>query len=293
MALNRPVRLCRIRPNLFDQSETVTEVSRRGVRGRNGRQARLKGESWVVEWFLGGIRENMSKAQIRKRLLNIWHDPVLSKVVAAGIIGLLTIVGTLAYGYFSRLSLIPAFLSLLNLQVPIWLIGISLISIVLLRYLFRFLLKTKSARKTVEYSPEFIPLDTVVFNQIREKLLPASGTIQFIRNFNFAGFSFESERLDDLGNFEYECQNPNFGFMHPKLEEFRQTIKVLIREFEHLIALKTFPTESGRQTIPKEWEIENPKEFWAVVKRIHELSAAICLNYDELVNSGRRILKVI
>ncbi len=57
------------------------------------------------------------------------------------------------------------------------------------------------------------------------------------------------------------------------------------------MAVNTFPTNNGRQTVPPEWEIEQPERFWEVVNEIHANKHRICTKYDELIRTGRRLLK--
>ena len=52
-------------------------------------------------------------------------------------------------------------------------------------------------------------------------LLPWKGSISFIRTNNFAGFSFELDRLDDLFDFEDRCTDPGFEFIDADLEALR------------------------------------------------------------------------
>lgn len=135
---------------------------------------------------------------------------------------------------------------------------------------------------------EFIALDKELFNKILN-ILPKDGSILFLRNNNFAGFSFPRESLNDLHSFEHECTHPDFEFLDPELEALRGELQKNIDAFTSEIGLSTFPANiSGRNTVPPEWEETQPERFDKVVNKLHELSSNICKNYDDLVKTARR-----
>lgn len=137
---------------------------------------------------------------------------------------------------------------------------------------------------------EFLTLDKELFSRI-QNILPKDGSIYFLRHNNFAGFSFLLDKLDDLYNFEHECVDPNFEFLDPELEAIRGKLQKNIDAFTNEIGTSTFPTQMpGRNTVPQEWEREQPERFDNVVNKLHNLSANICDNYDKLVKTARRRL---
>jgi hypothetical protein len=120
-------------------------------------------------------------------------------------------------------------------------------------------------------------------------LLPWNGSIEFVRHNNFAGFSFRLDELKDLFRFRSECEDPAFEFIDADLEALRAALLDAVVRFDRLIALQTFPTHhSGENTVPPEWEIDQPEHFFQVVDDIHATTTDICESYDQLVKMARR-----
>jgi hypothetical protein len=140
---------------------------------------------------------------------------------------------------------------------------------------------------------EIVETDKQVY-LLLTKLLPWKGSIRFIRENNFAGHSFELERLDDLHAVYRQCDNPAFEFIEPVLEGLRLELLKHIVEFQKTIGFETYPTHvSGRNSVPMEWELEQPKRFREVVEKLHTEADRICKIYDNLVRTATRKLGVL
>ena len=130
--------------------------------------------------------------------------------------------------------------------------------------------------------------------QLLVNVLPWDGSIDFIRTNNFAGFSFELARLDDLYEFEYHCKNPAFEFIDPDLELLRANLLDLIADFTMTLVVETFPTNNvGQNEVPEEWEIEQPERFHRVVTTLHQTAERIVEVYGSLVKTATRKLGVL
>lgn len=130
--------------------------------------------------------------------------------------------------------------------------------------------------------------------QLLIKVLPWDGSINFIRTNNFAGFSFETARLDDLHEFKYHCKNPAFEFIDPDLEGLRASLISLIDDFTLTIATETFPTHNvERNSVPEEWESDQPKRFHRVVTKLHDTAKQIVETYGSLVRTATRKLGIL
>ncbi len=164
------------------------------------------------------------------------------------------------------------------------------IGIIVLLILFG--LRQKYKRSSFQYDDETIKLDRQLFEKIRTELLPQTGAIYFLRHNNFAGFSFDADRIEDLDNFEQECTKSDFEFLNPELEKIKMSLFNSVGDFTGQIAVQTFPTNNGRQTVPPEWELEQPERFREVVSDLHKTKLQICDKYDELIRLGRRVLKI-
>ena len=126
------------------------------------------------------------------------------------------------------------------------------------------------------------------------RVLPWDGSINFIRTNNFAGFSFDLARLDDLHEFEHHCKNPAFEFIDPDLETLRASLFGGVDEFTRTIAIETFPTHtSGWNAVPDEWEDEQPERFSRVVNKLHRDAARIVEAYGNLLKTATRKLGVL
>lgn len=138
-----------------------------------------------------------------------------------------------------------------------------------------------------------IETDKQVYRQMLD-VLPWNGSVSFIESNNFAGFSFELSRLDDLYEFEHHSRNPTFEFVDPDLENLRAALTAAIQKFTALIAVETFPTNSSdRNSIPEELESEQPERFHEVVSAIHGTAATIIDIYKSLIRTATRKLGVL
>lgn len=126
------------------------------------------------------------------------------------------------------------------------------------------------------------------------KILPWDRSISFIRTNNFAGFSFDLDRLEDLYEFEYHCRNPAFEFVDPDMEKLRANLLESVANFTRTIVTETFPTSSvNRNAVPEEWAIEQPQRFNDVVTNLHRTAAEIVETYNNLVKTATRKLGVL
>jgi hypothetical protein len=140
---------------------------------------------------------------------------------------------------------------------------------------------------------EVLETDTQVY-LLLTKILPWDGSVQFIRENNFAGFSFELKRLNDFYAFDYQCDNPSFEFLDPDLEGLRKQLLIAIRAFGKITAYETFPTHNpGWNSVPQDWEIEQPERFEETVKKLHSEAGKVCNIYDTLIRTATRKLGVI
>jgi hypothetical protein len=140
---------------------------------------------------------------------------------------------------------------------------------------------------------EAVATDKNVY-EILVRVLPWDGSLHFIRHNNFAGFSFNLDRLNHLYEFEHECENPSFEFIDPDLEGLRVALRGYTQEFTRLVAFETFPTNTvGWNAVPEEWEDEQPERFEKVVDGLHRSAKGACDSYDALVKLATRKLGII
>jgi hypothetical protein len=111
--------------------------------------------------------------------------------------------------------------------------------------------------------------------------VPSNGSIRFLRDNNWAGFSFDMERLRNIKAFFYDRDGPEHEFLDSKLEMARRKFRDECDSLLEVLAMNTWSTEKGFYTVPPEWEWENPKRFEDTVNKIKtapKLSAAPTTN---------------
>lgn len=146
--------------------------------------------------------------------------------------------------------------------------------------------------RPAEYTDEHRKLDQGLFTRMM-RLIPWNGSIGFISHNNFAGFSFDTRMLRDLGEFDACNEDPSWEFVDPTLETVRATLAQHVSRFLGLIAVNTFPTHNpNRNSVPEEWEIEQPERFFSVVEDIHGTARQCVDAYKTLIREGRHRLAI-
>jgi hypothetical protein len=132
--------------------------------------------------------------------------------------------------------------------------------------------------------------DRALYDQLTA-LLRSDGVIGFLDQNNMAGYSFPEAKLEPLREFFYEWNCPEREFISPKLDAIRKALWEKVDAYTDLLATETFPTHNPeRQTVPPEWEYEQPKRFQRVVKAFHDLAGEIVALHAELVRTGKALL---
>lgn len=133
--------------------------------------------------------------------------------------------------------------------------------------------------------------DKYLFEEFKS-IIPSKGSISFIDEQNMAGFSWPAKELHDLKKFYYEWNDAEHEFLDNELELLREKLHSLIGDYLGQIATNTFPANNPeRQTVPPEWEEENPKMFFDVVNKLHETAGQIVDTHQALIRAGRKALE--
>lgn len=144
--------------------------------------------------------------------------------------------------------------------------------------------QTKDAAST-EAQPR--SADTTLFERFRTEL-PSKGSISFIDEQNMAGFSWRLSNLDQLKHFYYVWDDVEHEFIDVEMEAMRTQLHELIGDYLDQISTYTYPTHNpDRQTVPPEWEVDKPEQFFSVVNRLHDTAAKIVQLHSELFRQGR------
>lgn len=142
-----------------------------------------------------------------------------------------------------------------------------------------------------QYTEKHENLDRELFQRIIS-ILPWHGSMSFIDTNNFAGFSFDTSMLNQLRNFDAIGEDPSCEFIDPTLDSLRVELKSHVETFLIAIAKYTFPRDNARNSIPMDWELENPKVFKEAVEAIHKHSQNAVTTYKSLIREGRHRLAV-
>jgi len=146
--------------------------------------------------------------------------------------------------------------------------------------------------RPADYTDEHRKLDQGLFTRIL-RLLPWNGSIGFISRNNFAGFSFDTQMLRELDEFDARNEDPSWEFIDPTLEMVRATLAQHVSRFLELIATNTWPTHNAhRNSVPEDWEIEQPERFFSVVEDIHGAVRQCVDAYKSLIREGRHRLAI-
>jgi len=131
--------------------------------------------------------------------------------------------------------------------------------------------------------------DKKLFNELTT-LLSSEGVIGFIYRHNMA-FSFELDELNPLSEFHARWNDPERTFIIPELDAARQALWLKAKEYLIATATETYPTDTlGWQSVPEEWEEEQPERFRRAVEKLHALSGEIVDLHADLVRVGRKHL---
>ena len=131
------------------------------------------------------------------------------------------------------------------------------------------------------------PHDKKLFNHFLNDL-PYEGSIKFINENNFAGFSFNRKNLDQLNKFVHKWNSPEYHFIHKGLENKRKNLYEKINSYLHCLGINTWTLKGNIEwsTVPPEWEEEQPDRFNKIVNTLHNSAEEIVKIYRELVDLG-------
>ena len=132
-----------------------------------------------------------------------------------------------------------------------------------------------------------IAADSVTFEDLMS-ILPSNGNIAFLRTNSFGSSMLESCRTE-LYRFTWERCGPEHEFLDQELETLRQELLASVNQFLHTLGVNTFVLDHKVDmfAVPSEWEIEDPKRYWGVLKLLGNQADAVCAKYDALVRMAR------
>ena len=124
------------------------------------------------------------------------------------------------------------------------------------------------------------------------QLMTTTGSIDFLRDRHFAGWSFEWDRLEGVEIVAVRT-GPEHEFLDEKLEGLRSQFRDACKHLITTMATNTGPIglRGDRQAVPEQLERDNPDLFKERVREIHSACDNLCESYDRLVRTARRALE--
>lgn len=224
---------------------------------------------------------------MRNRFINIWKDPVWSKVIAAFILGILSLIYNVIQAYYNDTNFIFQFKKMWLIKINLWL---ALLMVLVFFSLFNYLNKKKITKFV--YDNETIELDKKLFNRIKNELLTAE-TLDNLYNHLFSTHTFEKEKFDFIYATIKANENPEFEFLNPDLEKSKEELINAIKKFRSstIGTIYSAPTKNDFNFlgIPREWD---EKKFYSAMDKIELEETNLFSKTEEFIKKGRRILKI-
>ena len=104
-----------------------------------------------------------------------------------------------------------------------------------------------------------------------------------------AGFPFDSNNLNQLGDFQLKWRSSSYKFNDPKIEQKKTSLVQAIGHYLQSISLHTVPTETpGWLSVPQDLELTNQQKFRITVDDLYTKADIVTRLYDELISIGRK-----
>ncbi len=243
---------------------------------------------------------------MEEKISKIWKDPVLSKVISAGIIAAIIFAYNFVTSKINNESFQHTIKSFWENESELWKIALTCLIIIVI------IQKARKNRNIKEinsfdglnmenlesylaqeiYDEESKILDSKLLNEIRNELLPTEQEISWLREQNFS-YGFNREVAFKFFDFEVKISdNPNYEFLNPELEKLKKQLVKNIQIFNRDLSQLTFPDGNLMQSVPREWKKTNPKKLENSINILNRSKINVIEKYDELIRKGRRTLKI-
>jgi hypothetical protein len=209
----------------------------------------------------------------------IWKDPVWSKVISTGIVGLIVFLASIISFKF-KTSLIDFF----SFKIELWVV---LLAIAI------FLVVGSLLRSRPVYDENRINVDRGLFNRIT-KDLEMNFLMAKVKAHNFSTAPVEVEHLTKLMRLLEESNRTDFRFINPKLNRLKNKLIKELEFFECNAGSYLFGTSghAGKVAIPSEWEYEQPERMKEAFLMLQRNENRLAGAYHDFVSMGKAILRV-
>ncbi|RFS26225.1 hypothetical protein DVR12_00085 [Chitinophaga silvatica] len=225
-----------------------------------------------------------------KQVVNkIWKDPVWSKVISVGILGLITLLYNYITSLFNGSDFKIEFIKFWTFKIELWKVALLFI---FLFAIFWFVTVIKKLR-SYKYDPEILELDRQLFQKIRTVILPQD-TIYHVKQSGFADGDFPMNLLFKVFEILNEDKKADFHFFNPQLNKKKNELLVAIQELRSITQECIFGVrgQKGMLGIPREWVHEQPERYRQAVDDTAIQEEIMLEAYDNFIREGRLILKV-
>ncbi|MDH7460364.1 hypothetical protein QEG73_03710 [Chitinophagaceae bacterium 26-R-25] len=223
----------------------------------------------------------------KKRLINIWKDPVGSQVISVGIVGFLTLLYNLISSLISKNNFYTEFKLFWTLKFELWIYTIILLFLLIVIWIA----KAAKKKKAYIYDAETLKLDKALFSKIRNEILPQD-VIVLIKDLGFSGGSFHSDLLYKVLEISKEQKKSDFIFFNPALENSKNQLVQEVEKLHEITSQYIFGMGENTLGVPREWIHEQPERFKEANENICEQESRLLQCYDNFIRLGKTTLKV-
>lgn len=152
--------------------------------------------------------------------------------------------------------------------------------------------KVENSPGIVTFDVNYLKLDKLTFNRLQELLDSKMFFLNIKRNVFVSG-PFSDDICEIIWKYLLECELPDFEFIDVDLEGLRSRLRDELNQLSHLIQKHTFDastTNKSRQSIPVEWQYDQPQRLEEAVNDFDRLVPKITQSYEDLIRLGRRKL---
>ena len=161
---------------------------------------------------------------MKEKAKKIWKDPVFSAVIAALIIGVLSLSYSYTVSLVSKTDFESEFLIFWTSKIPLWTAVIGGLITLCIWWFFR------SGYSSFKYDAETLALDRALFNRIKDEVLPINVIFQ-IKQSSLAENDFHGNILFKVLEILTEQKKSDFNFFNPNLEKQKQQLIYEVNKF--------------------------------------------------------------
>lgn len=127
-------------------------------------------------------------------------------------------------------------------------------------------------------------------------ILPPKPTIWYLKDIDFKARKFDLGKLKSITTLVFEISyEPWQVFFDSDIQGIYGELIDLLNDFEDTLQTQTFDFKDGNynsQCVPREWEIEQPERYHAVVNKLNGLADEIVNKYSDFIMICRKKLGV-